>query len=140
MGRTAGPRLLLLTAWSVLAVATAGWLAVVEVLWLPLRIGGLLVPVSVLAAVVGNLLLVDLVHRTSRSRVVALLPALTWAAVAAAATLRRPEGDLLIIGSGGLGAVGLAFLLLGVLAAAVAVARALTARAPGDQPRAGASR
>jgi hypothetical protein len=126
MGRTAVPRPLRLGAWSVLAVATAAWLALVEVLWLPLRIGGLLVPVSVLAAVVGNLLLVDLVHRRSRSRAVALLPALTWAGVAAAATLRRPEGDLLIIGSGGLGAVGLAFLLLGVLAATVGVWRVLT--------------
>ncbi len=122
------PRALLLTAWSVLGVALAAWLAVVEVLWLPLRIGGLLVPVSVVAAVVGNLLLVDLVLRRTSSRAVALLPALTWVVVAVAASMRRAEGDLLIIGSGGLGAVGLAFLLLGVLAAAVAVGRALAFR------------
>ena len=122
------PRALTLAVWSVLGVAVAGWLAVVEVLWLPLRVGGLLVPVSVVAAVVGNLLLVDLLLRWSRSRVVAVLPALAWVAVAYAATLRRSEGDLLIIGTGGLGAVGLAFLLLGMLAAVVAVARALTGR------------
>ena len=122
------PRPLLLTAWSVLGVALAAWLAVVEVLWLPLRIGGLLVPISVVAAVVGNVVLVDLVLRWTTSRAVALLPAFTWVAVAAAASMRRPEGDLLIIGSGGLGAVGLAVLLLGGLAAAVAMARALATR------------
>ena len=52
----------------------AAWLAVVEVLWLPLRIGPVPVPLSVLAAAVGNLLLVSWAHRLSGSRVVALLP------------------------------------------------------------------
>jgi hypothetical protein len=132
------PRALLLTAWSVLGIALAAWLAVVEVLWLPLRVGGFLVPVSVVAAVVGNLLLVDLVRSRTASRGVAVLPALTWVAVAGAATMRRPEGDLLIVGSGGLGAVGLAFLLLGVLAAAVAVGRALSRPGPAGSGSGGA--
>ena len=123
-------RPLVLTAWAVLAVVAAAWLALVEVFWLPLRVGGLLVPVSVVVAVAGNLLLVDLVLRRSRSRTAALLPALTWVGVAGAASMRRPEGDLLMVGSGGLGAVGLAFLLLGVLSAAVAVGRALAYRPP----------
>ena len=125
MARTAVPRALALTAWSGIAVGAAAWLALVEVLWLPLRVGGLLLPVSVLAAVVGNLVLVEVVLRRSRSRAVASLPALTWLGVAGAASMRRPEGDLLLIGVGGLGAVDLAFLLLGVLAAAVAIGRAL---------------
>jgi hypothetical protein len=128
------PHALTLATWSVLGVAGAGWLAVVEVMWLPLRVFGLLVPVSVVAAVVGNLLLVDLVLRWSGSRVVAVLPALAWAAVAYAATLRRPEGDLLIVATGGLGAVDLAFLLLGMLAAVVAIARAATARPVSRRP------
>jgi hypothetical protein len=38
---------------------------------------------------------------------------------------RRPEGDLVLIGTGAAGVVNLAFLLLGVLAAAVAVGRVL---------------
>jgi hypothetical protein len=128
------PRALTLAAWSVLGVVGAGWFAVVEVMWLPLRVGGLLLPVSVVAAVAGNLLLVDLVLRWSGSRVVAVLPALVWAVVAYAATLRRPEGDLLIVASGGLGAVDLAFLLLGMLAAVIAIARALTAGPPDLRP------
>jgi hypothetical protein len=138
--RTAVPRALQLTAWSVLSISVAGWLAVIEVLWLPLRVRGVLVPVSVVAAVVGNLLLVELALRWSRSRAVALLPALTWVAVAVAASMRRPEGDLLLIGSGGLGAVGLAFLGLGVLAAAVAVGRALAHRSPSSAGRVSSGR
>ncbi len=60
----------------------AAWLALVEVFWLPLRVGGVLVPVSVVAAVVGNLMLVALALRLSGSRLVAVLPALTWLVVA----------------------------------------------------------
>ena len=121
------PRRVVLAAWGLLAVVAAAWLALVQVLWLPLRVGGVLVPLSPVAAVVGNLLLVDVAHRVTGSRVVAVLPALAWAAVAFAATLRRPEGDLLLVGGGVLGTVGLAFLLAGVVAAAVAVGRVLAA-------------
>jgi hypothetical protein len=114
-----------LIGWGLLAVGAAAWLALVEVFWLPLRVGGVLVPVSVAAAVAGNLLLVDQAFRRSGSRVVALLPALTWAVVAIGAAIRRPEGDLVLVGGGGLGLVGLAFLLCGVVAASFAVARVL---------------
>jgi hypothetical protein len=125
-------RLLALVGWGIAAVVVGTWLAVVEVFWLPLRVGGVLVPVSVVAAVVGNLLVVREAYRWSRSRVVAVLPALAWLAVALSATRRRPEGDLLIVGTGALGYVGLAFLLVGVVAAAFAVGRVLAAprRAP----------
>ena len=115
------------------SVLVAGWLALVEVFWLPLRVAGVLVPLSVLLAVVGNLLLVAGAHRLTGSRAVAVLPALTWLAVALAATVRRPEGDLLAVGTGGLGAVTLAFLGLGVLAAAFAVGRVLGTRPAGGQ-------
>ncbi|MCF6745167.1 hypothetical protein E9529_12955 [Blastococcus sp. KM273128] len=109
----------------VAAVLVAGWLAVVEVLWLPLRVGGVLVPVSVVAAVAGNLLLVSAALRLSGSKVVAALPAVTWLAVAVAAMVQRPEGDLLLVSGGPLGLVSTAFLLLGVLAAALALGLAL---------------
>jgi hypothetical protein len=118
-------RVLELIGWGITGVVVGTWLAVVEVFWLPLRVGGVLVPVSILAAVVGNLLVVGTVHRWSDSRVVAVLPALAWLVVALAATRRRPEGDLLIVGTGALGYVGLAFLLVGVVAAAFAVGRVL---------------
>jgi hypothetical protein len=47
-------------AGGLLVVVLAVWLALVEVFWLPLRVSGVPVPVSVVAAVVGNLLLVAL--------------------------------------------------------------------------------
>ena len=111
--------------WAVAIVVVAAWLALVEVFWLPLRVGGILLPLSVPAAVAGNLLLVGTALRLTRSRLVAVLPAAVWLVVVVAAMMRRPEGDLVIIGRGALGAVGLTFLLAGVLAAAVAVGRAL---------------
>jgi hypothetical protein len=132
------PRAVTLVGWGAAAVVVATWLALVEVFWLPLRVGGVLLPVSVLAAVVGNLLVVGAAHRLSGSRVVAVLPALAWATVAIAASMRRPEGDLLLIGGGAIGVVNLGFLLLGVVAAAFAVGRALAAPRPvkptEDQP------
>jgi hypothetical protein len=111
--------------WAVAVVAVAVWLALVEVFWLPLRVGGILLPLSVPAAVVGNLLLVGTAMKLTRSRLVAVLPAVVWLVVVVAGMVRRPEGDLVISGRGALGSVGLAFLLLGALAAAVAVGRAL---------------
>jgi hypothetical protein len=114
-----------LLAWAVAAVAAAAWLALVEVFWLPLRVAGVLLPLSILAAVVGNLMLTGVYLRASRSRVVAALPALTWLVVVVAAMGRRPEGDLVITGGGAAGIVNLAFLLTGVLAAAFAVGRML---------------
>lgn len=115
-------------AWALAAVVVAGWLALVEVFWLPLRVGRVLLPVSVLAVVVGNLLLPALARRVSGSRLVALLPAPVWLTIALAATVRRPEGDLVLVGGGAAGAVNLAFLLVGTVTAAIGAARAVVAR------------
>ena len=115
-----------LLGWSLLAVLVSGWLALVEVFWLPLRAGGVLVPVSVAAAVIGNLLLVPAARRLSGSRVVAVVPAVVWLVVAIGGAMRRPEGDLLITGGDvATQVVNLAFLLLGVVAAAFGVGRVL---------------
>jgi hypothetical protein len=120
-------RILGTVGWAVLAVAAGSWLALVEVFWLPLKVGPVPVPLSVLAAVAGNLLLVQLAHRLSGSRLVAVLPALVWLVVALAAMVRRPEGDLVLVGTGVTGWVGMAFLLFGVVAAAFAAGRVLAA-------------
>ena len=135
-----------LLGWAVLAVVVACWLTLVEIFWLPLRIGAVLVPVSVVAAVAGNLMLVAGAHRVSRSRVVAVLPAVVWIVLVLLASQQRPEGDLLIIGGGAAGYVNLAFLGCGVVAAAFAVSRVVAgprrrrrrpARVPQQQPPAG---
>ncbi len=121
-------RALDLAGWALTVVVVAGWLALVEVLWLPWRVWGVLIPLSIAVAVVGNLLLPALALRLSGSRAVAVLPAVTWAIVALAAMTRRPEGDLLLAGTGALGVLSLAFLLFGVLAAAFAAGRVLGSR------------
>ena len=123
-------------AWGIVAVLVSGWLALVEVFWLPLRIGGLLVPLSVLVAVVGNLMLIGAAHRLSGSRVVAVLPGLVWLVVAIGAMIRRPEGDLVLTGGGVSGTINLAFLLFGVTAAAFGVGRALAGPRRGPLPAA----
>ncbi|GAB3360777.1 hypothetical protein [Modestobacter lapidis] len=123
--------------WALLAVLVAGWLALVEVFWLPWRVGGVPVPVSVLAAVAGNLVLVRAAHRLSGSRLVGALPAVVWLVIAVGGSVRRPEGDLLITGGdGATQLVNLAFLLLGVVAASLAVGRMLGAP---PRPPAGAA-
>jgi hypothetical protein len=121
-------------AGGVLCLGIAVWIALVEVFWLPLRVGGVLIPVSVAAAVVANLLLPPLTLRVSGSRLFAAGTGIAWLVVAVASMIRRPEGDLLITGGGATGVVNLAFLLLGVLAAAFAVGRVLGGPRPAVSP------
>jgi hypothetical protein len=114
-------------AWTLPAVVVGAWLALTEVFWLPLRVGGVLFPISVVAAVAGNFLLPGLAFRLSGSRLVAVLPGVAWLVVVIGAMGRRPEGDLVVVGTGAIGTLSLVFLLVGVLAAAVAVGRILGA-------------
>jgi hypothetical protein len=124
--------------WVVVAVLVGGWLALVEVFWLPLRIGGVLVPLSILVAVAGNLLLPAIALRVSGSRLVAALPLVMWGLVAGGAMFRRPEGDLVFVAAGALGTLNLVFLMAGVLAAAVAVGRLISPGAPAGSGSGGA--
>jgi hypothetical protein len=137
-------RALQLLGWAIAAVVVAAWLTLVEVFWLPWRLGGVPVPVSLLAAVAGNLLLVGAARRLSGSRLVAVLPAVVWLVIAVSAAMRRPEGDLLLTGGDALtSTLNLGFLLLGVVAAAFAVGRALgtpTVRAPAAGSGSGGAR
>jgi hypothetical protein len=136
-------RALRLVGWAALAGLVAAWLALVEVFWLPWRLGGVPVPVSLLAAVAGNLLLVGAARRLSGSRLVAVLPAVVWLVIALGASMRRPEGDLLLTGGDAVtSTLNLGFLLLGVLAAAFAVGRVLGApvRPPGAGSGSGGAR
>jgi len=98
--------------------------AVLECFLLPSYLGPVPIPLSIPAAVAGNLALPALALRLTGSRLVGILPVLGWLAVAMLAAVPRPEGDLIVTGS----LRGLAFLLLGAVAGAYAVAQVLVSR------------
>jgi hypothetical protein len=78
---------------------------------------GIPVPIGVLVAVVGNLGLGMLGSRWTSSRTAPVLSALIWVVIALLLGSSRPEGDLVVTGSGR----GVAFLLLGTAAAAAGI-------------------
>jgi len=116
--------------------AERGWayalvllLTVLLALWgsflVPFRVGGTLVPVSLVIAVVGNVLVGRAVARLAGSTG-ALVTGGLWIAVTLVLSSRRAEGDVVVPGS----AVGLAFLLTGALASAVAYGAAVLRPGP----------
>ena len=84
--------------------------------WLP-RPLGVPIPVGVLVAVGGNLGLGFLGARWTGTRAAPVLSALIWVVIALLLGSSRPEGDLVVTGSGR----GVAFLLLGTAAAAAGI-------------------
>lgn len=103
-------------------------LALLVTVWgaflLPLRIAGHLAPVSLLVVTAGNLLL-GLAAGVLGGRPGAAGPGLLWLGVALTLGSRREEGDVIIAG----GTVNSGYLLLGALAAVMAVALTTSPRA-----------
>ena len=87
----------------------------------PLRVAGTLVPVSLLLAGVGTLVVGRAGGRLAGATG-ALVPGLLWLAVAVALSSRRAEGDVVVPGS----PVGMLFLLSGALGSAVAYGLTVT--------------
>jgi hypothetical protein len=81
----------------------------------PFRVGGTLVPVSLLLAVLGNVAVGRAGGRLGGTTG-ALVPGLLWLAVALTLASRRAEGDVVVPGS----PIGLLFLLTGAIGSAVA--------------------
>lgn len=82
----------------------------------PLRVFGVLCPVSLVLAAVGNYAL-GCAGARLHGRLGAAVPGVLWFLVAAVLQSRRPEGDLVVVAN----VVGLLFLLVGTVAAAVPV-------------------
>ncbi|MBA2389837.1 MAG: hypothetical protein H0V67_06225 [Geodermatophilaceae bacterium] len=104
-------------------------LAILECFLLPLRIGSVAAPLSIPAAVLGNLALPALAYRLTGSRAAALLPVLVWFAVVVTASVPRPEGDVIVTGT----VQGMAFLILGAIAGAISIGRVMALRST-DRP------
>ena len=94
-------------------------LTVLLALWgaflVPFRVGGTLVPVSLVIAVVGNVLVGRAAARLAGTGG-PLLTGVLWIGVVLVLSSRRAEGDVVVPGT----SVGTAFLVVGALASAVA--------------------
>jgi hypothetical protein len=106
----------------VLTCAAAALAALLEMFFVPLYAGTVVVPVAVLAAVAGNVVLPRLGHRLVPRTLAAVLPFLTWlAAVLVVGLVPRPEGDVVLPGGDPLQWVSYAVVLGGAVAGAVTV-------------------
>jgi hypothetical protein len=85
------------------------------------RVGGHVLSVGVLLAVVGNAA-AGLLGTRIAGRFGGLTPLIGWLVVALAFSSSRPNGSVILPGSGDLAVPALLFLLLGALAGAVAAA------------------
>jgi hypothetical protein len=94
------------------AVATG----LLELIWSTVRVGGQLIGVSVLVAVVANIALGWFAHAAVGRRWAVLLPATPWFVLMGAAAVRTSEGDLLLAGDNW---VGLAMIVAGAMTFAV---------------------
>jgi hypothetical protein len=108
-------------------VAVAGGLvsAVIEVFLAPLRIDTVRLPVSVLLAIAGNLILVWFTYRATGRRGLVVLPFLVWMVVMIRASGRTSEGDLLLTGDNW---VGLVTIFAGTAAFALGAYRLIVPR------------
>jgi len=113
----------------VLAVELAVW----ESFLVPARPLGLALPLSAVAALVGNLLLCRAGARVLGRPAGAVAPALCWLLIALGLSLNGPLGDLVVPGT----LSGVLFLLAGVTGAAVGVG---SNRAPRATPGANTGR
>jgi Family of unknown function (DUF6113) len=103
---------------AVVLAAASVQAAAVESFLVPLHVGRWPLPVSVLAAVLGNVVLARSIVRFTGNRRLALVPPLLWLAVVVVLSLPRPEGDLVVPGTW----TGLAFLFGGAAAGAFGAA------------------
>jgi len=123
-------------AGGVIAVVAALVTALAELMIAPLRLGGHLIGVAVIATVVGNLALGWFAYTTVGRKWAVVLPAAAWLVLMVTASGRTTEGDLLLVGPQG-GAVvdgnswvGVVMILAGSIAFAVVGFRLMLAQPP----------
>jgi hypothetical protein len=134
-------------AGSVVYCAVGVLSGVIEVLLIPLYIGSVIFPITVLIAIIGNVLLPHLVHSLVDWKWAISAPFVGWLlAVIALSYFNNSSGTVLVPGYGQGQYVGLALFFIGTLAGFIGVVRELgrlkarTATAPATTPRATAGR
>lgn len=111
-------------AWATMVVicACAVLSGLLEVLFVPLYVGSVIVPVAVVAALAGNVVLPRWGLQALHRGIGGALPALCWlVTVLGLATVPRPEGDVLVAGGNAQAYVFYGVLLAGAVAAMVTV-------------------
>lgn len=111
----------------VLSVIGATLTAVLELIFATLRVGGYLIGVSVLIAVVANVALSWFARRAVGGGWAIALPAVTWFALMVIVAGGTDEGDILLAGNNW---VGLAMIVAGSMAFAVMAFRMILAPRP----------
>jgi hypothetical protein len=110
---------------AVVGVAGAVVAAVVEAFLTPLRWDTIRLPVSVLLAVLTNLLLLWFTYRATGHKLVALLPGLVWMVLMVLVSDRTAEGDIVLAANNW---VVYTTILAGVTAYVIGAYRLLTQR------------
>lgn len=113
------------------AVVAAVLTAVLELQFATVRVGGHLVGLSVLLAVVGNVLVSWFAIRAVGARWAVAVPAAAWFAVMVLAAGGTTEGDILLAGDNW---VGFATIFAGAIAYAVIAFRAILSPRPAPGP------
>jgi Flp pilus assembly pilin Flp len=98
--------------------------------------GSSALPVAAVVLIAVNFGMVRLAGWGMGTRLGAVIPTLTWAAVVFLMSQRRPEGDLVVPGT----TPGYVYLIGGLVAAVIAVALVPVQRPPGDWLTGGAGR
>jgi hypothetical protein len=122
--------------WALLALVSllAFGAGVLEVLLVPLYVGSVIVPVSVVAAVVSNIGLPWLGFVTVRVPAGALIPVVSWLVpVFGLIAVSRPEGDILVSGVGAQEWNYYVMILLGCFTGMAAFIRSTAAFASGSR-------
>ena len=113
----------------VLFCAIAVLSAVIEVLLVPLRVGTVILPITVPLAVATNVLLPLMCRRIVDTSIAAALAPIAWVVTVFVLASGRPEGDVLLPGGNGVeGNLGYALLLLGIFAGVITVVVSETRR------------
>jgi hypothetical protein len=112
--------------------------AVYEILLIPFRVGGTLVPIAVVLAIASNIVLPRLSRNLTGGTVIGSLPpVILWVVATAVLQSSQPEGDVLVPGGGNVQWVSygvmLGGLFAGLLSALLAPGAPRSLRSPGGR-------
>lgn len=117
--------------WRIVGGIAATWggavFAALEVFLVPLRIGGVRAPITLLLVVVSNLVLMAFARRATGNRLVALFPGLAWFVVTIVFSGQTVEGDTVLLGGDW---VPMVLLLVGAASIAVGAYLLVVPRRP----------